>query len=121
METVLIIVIVAVLVVGGTAAFVVTRQRSNRPELEPPSRSGTTVLDRPPARQAPAAETAGVGVEEAPTELTPEQVADIEEALVEAEAPPEAEIEVEEAPPEQEVLVRPRFRDRLGKARSLFS
>jgi len=121
MEAVLIIVIVAVLVAGGTAAFVVTRQRSNRPELEPPPRKGTAVLDRPPARQAPARESAGVGVEEAPTELTPEQVADIEEALVEAEAPPEAEIEVEEAPPEPEVLVKPRFRDRLGKARSLFS
>src|SRR5947208_4867725 len=117
MEVVLISTIVAVLVAGTTAALVVQRQK-NRPELEPPPRGGTTVLDRPVAPES--LSTAGT---EAPEELTPEQVAAIEEALGEAEGVPASEVEeaLPEPEPEPEVLVRPRFRDRLGKARSLFA
>src|SRR4051812_21661319 len=121
MEAVLIVVIVAVLVAGVTAALVVQRQRGNRPELEPPPRGGTTVLERPPAEPAQR-ESQPTAVTEAPEELAPEQVAAIEEALGEAEeVAPEVEVAPTEAEPEPEVLVRPRFRDRLGKARSLFA
>jgi fused signal recognition particle receptor len=52
---------------------------------------------------------------EAPPELTPAQVAEIEAAVTVEEAPPEAEPEVAPEP------IRPRFRDRLGKARSLLA
>src|SRR5207244_3982887 len=66
-------------------------------------------------------------------ELAADQLAEIDEALAEAgpeveapPAPPEPAVEIEtevEAPPEPEpeVLVKPRFRDRLGKARSLLA
>ena len=118
------IILIAVLVVLlASAAFVaVTRRRGRGPELEPPPRPAAT----------------GVGTARKPDEtLPPERLAEIEEALrgVEAPtappdeapgatAPPPAvgeEAAPEEAPEEVEAPVRPRFRDRLGKARSLFS
>jgi fused signal recognition particle receptor len=130
----IVIILIAVLVVLlGTAAFVgVSRRRGRAPELEPPP------LTRP---------AAGAGTGRKPDEaLAPERVAEIEEALRAAEAAaagPEAateeaaveEVAVEEVavedvavedvaveePAELAALVRPRFRDRLGKARSLFS
>ncbi|HVF75156.1 MAG TPA: signal recognition particle-docking protein FtsY [Acidimicrobiales bacterium] len=118
MEIVLVLIVVVLLAsVGGV---VVSRRRGRRPELEPPA-------------SGPAVEAAEG------TDLTPEQVAEIEAALAAAavdvaeEAPEfplgaqpvvvEAEPEPAEAEPEPEVVapVRPRFRDRLGKARSLLA
>ena len=102
------IILIAVVVLGGAAVVVATRRRPRGPELEPPARPGTR--PRPTAVEAPPE-----------PELTPDQVAEIERALAEAE--PEIEVieeepAVEEAPP---APVKPRFRDRLGKARSLLA
>jgi fused signal recognition particle receptor len=115
-----VIILIAVLVVLlGTAAFVgVSRRRGRGPELEPPP------LTPPSVRSGPA--------QKADEELAPERVAEIEDALraagaatalpeevVEAPTAAPAEPEVEEEPPPPPI--KPRFRDRLGKARSLFS
>lgn len=104
MIEILLILLAVLVVVGGVAAFVVTRGR-RAGELEPgpdaAPRGGTTVLEPPPA--AP----------EAPPEP---EVEVLEPELLEpevVEAPPE----VVEAPP----LVKPSFRDRLGKARATLS
>src|SRR4051794_39067873 len=109
--TAVLIIVIVVAVIAGASVLVATRRRRG-PELEPPPR-------RPAAPPRPTA----TAVEAPPEpELTPEQVAEIERALAEAE--PEIEIiEVEEeaAAPEPAAPVKPRFRDRLGKARSLLS
>jgi fused signal recognition particle receptor len=126
------ILIVIVLVFGlGVVAVNRARMRREGVALEPPPSNkggtGTAVLDRPPVAEAPpvieappvtepptveepprgGAPVAEAPVEEAPVELAPETQAEIEAALAEVEAPPEPE-----------VLVRPRFRDRLSKARA---
>jgi fused signal recognition particle receptor len=102
--TIALILIVIFVVVATTTAFVTVSVRRRRgPELEPPPQAPTTEVEAPPPEEV----------------LTPDQLEAIEEALRAVEGPPEAEAPpVEEAPPE---LVKPRFRDRLGKARSLFS
>ena len=86
--------IVVVLVILGGAAVLVARRPRRGVELEPPARP------RAPAPTATA---------EAPPEVDEPTIAELEEAL--AEAPPEAL---------PEVVVRPSFRERLGKARALF-
>ena len=96
--TIAIILIAVVVVLAGTTAFIaLARRRGGHPDLEPP----------PAKPVAPPAEP----------DLAPEQVAEIEAALQGA-AP-------EEAPgvavPPVPSPARPRFRDRLGQARSLFS
>jgi fused signal recognition particle receptor len=96
MEILLIIVVLAVLV-GGTAGFLVSRRRGGA-LLEPPAR---------PVERAPSAPP--TPVEEAPA--TDEAVLD--EPVVEVVVD---EPVVEEAAP-VEAPSRPRFRDRLGKAR----
>ncbi|HEV8114600.1 MAG TPA: signal recognition particle-docking protein FtsY [Acidimicrobiales bacterium] len=117
MEIIVLIVVLAVLVVGG-ATFAATRNRSRGPELEPPgtpilkpSGGGTAVEDR---------------VEEVPADL----VERVEEALAEVgpdvEVPTVVELEpgieaVIEPDVEVEAPRRPRFRDRLSKARGLFA
>ncbi len=113
MTIVLILLIAVVMVASASATLVVTRRRHPGIELEPPPAPPappTTPTPPPPIEQAP----------EAPpeAEITPEQVAELEAALQEPEvAPaPEPPAPAPEAPP-----VRPRFRDRLGKARSLFA
>ena len=98
MEIVLILLVVVVL--GSVAGVAVSRRRSRRPELEPPPS---------PLRPKAAIDTAP------PPELTSEQIEEIEEAL-------QAEPEVAEPEPEPvPTPVKPRFRDKLGKARSLLS
>jgi fused signal recognition particle receptor len=92
---VLVVVAVAVLVMG---TFVITTRR----------RGG---LKAPPARP------------EAPPRPPPREAVQAPPAVEVEEAPPAVE-EEEEAPhaePAELELVRPRFRDRLGKARTLFS
>ena len=96
----------AVALVGASAGYVVTRDRKRKVVIEPPIMpravgrpTGTAVLDRTPP--------AGTAI---PTdELTPELQAEIEDALVGADV----------GAAEDEIIVRPRFRDRLGKARGL--
>jgi fused signal recognition particle receptor len=88
----IVFVITVLLVIAATAVLVARRPRRGV-ELEPPA--------RPPVR-AP----------EAPVPIDEATVAEIEEALT--EAPPEVE-----APPVP--AVKPRLRDRLAKARSVFA
>jgi fused signal recognition particle receptor len=109
MVTVIILIAVVVLLLGSATLLTLTRARRRGVELEPPpvKRVGRTEPARP-----------GRVVPEAPPELTPEQLADIEDALTQVEGSAEpSTVEVEPAPP----AVKPRFRDRLGKARSLFA
>jgi len=117
MEIIVLIVVLAVLVVGG-ATLAVSRSRGRGPELEPPkapllrpSGGGTATLNR---------------VEEVPADL----VERVEEALAEVgpdvEVPTVVELEpgieaVIEPEVEVEAPRRPRFRDRLSKARGLFA
>jgi len=116
MEIIVLVVVLAVLVVGG-ATFVVARGRNRGPELEPP--------------RAPRLKPGGGGpavddrVEEVPADL----VQQVEEALDEVgpdDGPAVIELEpgidlVEEERVEVEAPRRPRFRDRLTKARGLFA
>jgi fused signal recognition particle receptor len=98
---ILLVVLVAVVLLGTVAGVAVSRRRGRGVELEPPPARPKPVT-RPP--EAPR-----------PTLPTPEA----ERAPAVPEAVPEPELE-----PVPEVVlppVKPRFRDRLGKARSLFS
>lgn len=100
----LIAVLVVVLVLALTAGGVLVARRRRGPELEPPpapGRLGATSATAAPPRPAPP-----------PTEVDEELAAQVEEALAPAVPVPEPE-----APPR----VRPSFRDRLGKARSLLA
>jgi fused signal recognition particle receptor len=118
--TLVLLIALLVIVVASATAVTLTRRRRG-PELEPP-----------PSRPAVVpADAAATPTPEAPERaLTPEQVAEIERALAEAEAIPKAipeAIPEEVSQPEPEVApeaptrVKPSFRERLGKARTLFS
>ncbi|MDQ1393991.1 MAG: fused signal recognition particle receptor [Acidimicrobiaceae bacterium] len=110
--TLVLLIALFVVVLASATAVTLTRRRRG-PELEPP-----------PSRPAVApADSATAPTPEAPErELTPEQVAEIERALAEAEAIPEEVSQPEpEAAPEAPTRVKPSFRERLGKARTLFS
>ncbi|HEX2382728.1 MAG TPA: signal recognition particle-docking protein FtsY [Acidimicrobiales bacterium] len=87
--------IVVVLVIIGGAAVLIARRPRRGVELEPPA--------EPQARPSPAPTV------EPPSEVDEATVAELEEALAEPPA---------QAPPE--VVVKPSFRERLGKARALF-
>ena len=105
MDAFTIIVIVFVVAVVGLALIAPLRRRRTRPGIE----AGPAPTAPPRARPA-----------EAPRPTTP--VLTPEEAAAEAEAVLEAEAIVEEAvEPVAPPPVKPRFRDRLGKARSLLS
>jgi fused signal recognition particle receptor len=114
MTLVLLIALLVVVLASATAVTLTRRRRG--PELEPPP-----PRPAPPAVPPPDAATSPTPA--APErELTPEQVAEIERALAEAEAIPEEVAEPEpEAIPEAPTRLKPSFRDRLGKARTLFS
>jgi fused signal recognition particle receptor len=91
--TVLLVVLAVLVVLGGSlAAVAVSRRRSRGPAIEPP-------VPRPPKPRPPEAARP-----EAPVAV-----------------PEVAEPDLAEEPPEVAVGARPRFRDRLGKARGLFS
>ena len=129
MEIAILLVVLAVVLVGSTVAFVATRRRRGDGYLEaPPDQGVVRQAPRPPRGPTATTDdvpgpTSGVGtlppageapgLEGDPDVLVPEPdaetVAEIEAALAEAELDL-----VEEA-------VRPRFRDRLAKARGLFS
>jgi fused signal recognition particle receptor len=105
MDPILLIVLFALaVVVLGSAAFVATRRRGRDLELEPSRRDAATPT------QARSGATATV--EAPPAEAPPAEAAGAEAPVLEVPAP---------AAPEPEVLVKPSFFDRLGKARSAFS
>jgi fused signal recognition particle receptor len=93
MEVVLILIVLVVL--GTAAAVVTTRRRGRRPELEPPP-------SRPVSPPRP----------EIPEAAEPQPL---------PEVAPQPEPEVAPEPEPAPVAEKPRFRDRLGKARSLFA
>jgi fused signal recognition particle receptor len=112
--TLVLLVVAVVLVVALGATFVVVRTRRRvdatlleppRPVDEAPSRPVAEAASAPPASVPPAS-----AVPETPVEVDQALAAAVEDALALAEVAP-----TEEAPP------KPRFRDRLGKARGLFS
>jgi fused signal recognition particle receptor len=104
-----IIVIVFAVLVLGLALVVPLRRRRTRPGIEPGP--GTKAPPRPRPTEAARPST---------PVLTPEEAAAEADAVLE-----EAESILEETAPVEEVAppppVKPRFRDRLGKARSLFA
>lgn len=109
MEIVLIVVVIA-LVLGGTLGFVVSARRRRGDGLEPPP--PTPRVDRAPV------------VEPEPSAVLDQRDvgAALEEAVDEAVAPAEVEAVVAEAEAiVAEAPVKPRFRDRLTKARGLLS
>jgi fused signal recognition particle receptor len=112
MHDLIIAIVAAVVVVGGGAGGIAIR-RSRRPEAPTrPSPPAPTTAAAPPREAPPTVEAPPAAVEaEAPVEAQGPVPADLGVAV------PAAPETAEEAPP---APVRPRLRDRLGKARSLF-
>ena len=115
--------LLAVLVVSGlVAAFIAARPRRRDAELEPPPASPLpppTASGAPPAPQKPQkAKRPSIPSEEELARQAAEVVAEAEAVLAGAREAPMPEAEPVEAPPEP---VKPRFRDRLGKARGLLA
>jgi fused signal recognition particle receptor len=111
MDAFAIIIIVFVVAIVGLALVAPVRRRRTRPGIEPGPPAATKAPPRPRPSETP---RPGTPVR------TPEEAAAEAEAVLEAEAileHAEAEVEAPPAPPP----VKPRFRDRLGKARSLLS
>ncbi len=105
MEIVLILVVVLALAATVTGVTI-SRRRNRGVELEPPPR--TPAPTRPKEAPRPAVEAPPEVVEAPPAPAV--------------EAPPRPPEALPEPEPEPEpVAVRPRFRDRMGKARSLFA
>jgi fused signal recognition particle receptor len=111
MEIVLILVVVAVIVIG-TAGFVVSARRRRGDALDPPATAPR--VERPPTPDPVAEPIDQTEVDDALREAIDDAVAPAEAEAVVAEA----EAIVAEAP---EAPVKPRFRDRLTKARGLLS
>jgi fused signal recognition particle receptor len=115
--------LLAVLVVSGlVAAFIASRPRRHRDaELEPPSAPPLppSASSAPPApTKPPKAKRPQIPSEEELARQAAEVVAEAEAVLAGAREAPVVEPEPGEAPP---APVRPRFRDRIGKARSLLA
>ena len=121
-----IVLILLVLVVVSGAAFVAVSARRRRgDELEPPPtprsamRGSTTLLEPPPP---PPAETEVDLREEALREQVEEALAPVDEVELDVTPAPEVVLEPDIVlEPEIEIIERPRFRDRLTKARALLS
>jgi fused signal recognition particle receptor len=112
---ILVIVLIVVLVVATTSLLLV-RARGRGAVLEPPP---APAVEAPPAARPP--EVEAPPVEALPVEAPPVEALPVEAPPVEAlpvEAPPVEALPVE-APPGEVVEARPRFRDRLGRARQL--
>src|SRR5436309_5549123 len=109
--------LLAVLVVSGlVAAFVAARPRRRAAELEPPP--AAPPLAPPEAKalpKAPKAKRPAIPTEEELARQAAEVVAEAEAVLAGAREAPIEAVEPEAAP------TKPRFRDRLGKARGLLA
>ena len=112
--------LLAFLVVTGViAAFIAARPRRPDADLEPPPASPLPPPQAPPKRRP-------IPKEEELDRQAAELVAEAEALLAEAQAAPEPEPEAKEAeeepaPEGPPPVAPPRFRDRLGKARSLLA
>jgi fused signal recognition particle receptor len=105
----IIVIVFAVVVLG--VAFVAPLRRRGRPGVEPGPTTTAPPRPRPPEAPRPAA----------PTRTPEEAAAEAESVISEAEAILEAEPAEEAVPAPPAPPVKPRFRDRLGKARSLLA
>ena len=118
MVVVLLVVAIAVVVAVVGGFYFVAHGRERGPELEPPARTPTL---KPGGGASP---VRGTDLEAPPEDrVPPELVEQVEEALAEApvtELEPGIEL-VEELPVELGPPKRPRFRDRLAKARGLLA
>ncbi|HVL06608.1 MAG TPA: signal recognition particle-docking protein FtsY [Acidimicrobiales bacterium] len=114
--------LLAVLVVSGlVAAFIAARPRRRDVELEPPPAAPLpppTESGAPPAPKREKPKRPSIPSEEELARQAAEVVAEAEAVLAGAREAPVPEAEPEEAPA---APVKPRFRDRLGKARGLLA
>jgi fused signal recognition particle receptor len=101
-------------IIGGTVGFVVSARRRRGDALEPPPATPRAV-PRPAPRAVVEDEVDQAEIDDALREAVDDAVAPAEAEAVVAEA----EAIIAEAPPE--APVKPRFRDRLTKARGLLS
>jgi len=140
---VVLLILIAVVLVFGIGVIVVNRRRmasrgapTTAPErtvAEPPqARGAVAAADRTPIRKVGGTEDAEEEISDEELEAAFEEsladfeaevgLAELEEAEAEPSAlagtPAEAPEEAEEAEPEIEVIERPRFRDRVAKARA---
>jgi fused signal recognition particle receptor len=114
--------LLAVLVVSGlVAAFIASRPRRRDAELEPPPAAPLPppkASGAPPAPKKEKPKRPSIPSEEELARQAAEVVAEAEAVLAGAREAPVVEAEPGEAPP---APVKPRFRDRLGKARGLLA
>ncbi|MEA2685169.1 MAG: fused signal recognition particle receptor [Actinomycetota bacterium] len=115
--------LVALLVVTGTIAALIAARPRRKSDLDPPPAS---VLPPPTAPEAPPKKRRRIPSEEELDRQAAELVAEAEAVLAAAQAQPQPEVAPEEPEVVPEPAVpapapKPRFRDRLGKARGLFS
>ena len=114
--------LLAVLVVSGlVAAFIAARPRRRNAELEPPPAAPLpppAASGAPPAPKKEKPKRPSIPSEEELARQAAEVVAEAEAVLAGAREAPVPEAEPEEAAP---APVKPRFRDRLGKARGLLA
>ena len=113
--------LLAVLVVSGlVAAFIAARPRRRDAELEPPPASPLPppAASAPPAQKPPKPKRPAIPSEEELARQAAEVVAEAEAVLAGAREAPVEEVEPAEEPA---APARPRFRDRLGKARGLLA
>jgi fused signal recognition particle receptor len=122
----IIAVCVAFVLLAGVGTFTALSRGRSRHSLEQgaPERARPAALKAPPSRPAAPPAPPRRPVEAPPAAAPPAGAPAEAEAPAEPEAPPEIEVVVEEEPlteAELEVLERPRFRDRLGRARYLLA
>ena len=113
MLTLLIVLIVLAVVIVASAGYAATTRLRRRPPTAPPS------APKAPPRPVERAPAPGVPTAAPPVGAPVETIEVVDEPGIVDQ--PVGLIAVEEpAPAEPEVVVAPRFRDRLGRARSLF-
>jgi fused signal recognition particle receptor len=118
----LVVVVIVAIALVAAVATVAVRRRHRGPELEPPGAGAAAGAAR---GRSPAVDQAPAAPEPEELEAAPEPdartVAEIEAALAPAGPGTEAEPVPAPAPAEVTAPVRPSFRDRLDKARSLLA
>lgn len=122
---ILVVLLVVLALMGTVAVLVSTRRSSGGLDLEPPPVEEVAASRAQAEGRAPAAVVEAPPEAEAAEEAEPAAVApEVVEAPPEPPAPEPVVVEpapVELAPEAPPAPVRPRFRDRLGKARSLLA
>lgn len=110
---VIVILIVAIVILGGGAAFFLLRRDTDRDALDHPT---------PPPTQIPTTPTPVVETRPLPPVETIDDDQTVDDTITEPELAPGVEPEtVVEPEPEPVVEVRPSFRERLSRARSVFT